>query len=442
MQKKRRAFTGTFIDLFAGCGGLSLGLLRAGWKGLFAVESDPMAFETFRVNLVEKQQKPRFDWVKGLRKRPYHLSTILRNYTRLLVSLRGKVDLVAGGPPCQGFSVAGKRDISDPRNKLMWQYIRFVKLVRPKVLLIENVRGMAVTFDGQKEPYSARFLRALEKIGYTCFAEVHKASEFGVPQERPRYIIIGIRNRCFSRQAIATAGSRLPALIEGARSAFLAMVGLAANRPVSVRNAISDLEVKGQALEPCPDARKREQVRYKRPRTKYQRLLHGSFAGEMNSMRLASHLASTEKKFKKLIGYCRARKRMGVQLNSKERKVLRNRKHTVVVLHPDKPSHTLTTLPDDLLHYSDPRILTVREYARLQSFPDWFKFRGKYTTGGDQRVQECPRYTQAGNAVAPFVAQVLGSALIGLLVELEEGVEPRAGRRERHAAIQASAPQI
>lgn len=437
MQKNRRAFTGTFIDLFAGCGGLSLGLLRAGWKGLFAVESDPMAFSTFRANLVDRPQQPHFEWAQGLRKRPYHLSTILRNYSGLLSRLRGKVDLVAGGPPCQGFSVAGKRDIGDPRNKLMWQYIKFVKIVRPKLLLIENVRGMAVTFDGQKEPYSARFLRALEKIGYACFAEVHKASEFGVPQERPRYIIIGVRKRCFSPEAIARAESRLPAVIEGARLTFLAMLGLSANSPVSVRDAISDLEVKGQTLEPCPDARKREQVRYRRPRTKYQRLLHGSFSGEMNSMRLARHLTSTGKKFKKLIGYCGTHERMGVQLNAKERKVLRNRKHTVVVLHPHRPSHTLTTLPDDLLHYSDPRILTVREYARLQSFPDWFEFGGKYTTGGERRVRECPRYTQVGNAVAPFVAQVLGSALIGLLVELEEGQQPRETRRERAAVEHA-----
>jgi DNA (cytosine-5)-methyltransferase 1 len=427
MQKKRRVFTGTFIDLFAGCGGLSLGLLRAGWKGLFAVESDSMAFDTLRANLIDRPQNPRFEWVQGLRKRPYHLSTILRNYCTLLSGLRGEVDLVAGGPPCQGFSVAGKRDISDPRNKLMWQYIKFVKLVQPKLLLIENVRGMAVTFDGQKEPYSARFLRALEKIGYACFPEVHKASEFGVPQERPRYIIVGLRKRSFSREVIARAESRLPSAIEGARVTFLAMLGLSATRPVSVRDAISDL--KGQALEPCPDARKRKQVRYKRPRTKYQRILHGSLRGEMNSMRLASHLPATKKKFKKLIRYCRVHKRMGVQLNSREREVLRNKKQTVVVLHPDKPSHTLTTLPDDLLHYSHPRILTVREYARLQSFPDWFQFRGKYTTGGDLRVRECPRYTQVGNAVAPFVAQVLGSALIGLLVDLEEGAHTRVVRR-------------
>jgi DNA (cytosine-5)-methyltransferase 1 len=154
-------------------------------------------------------------------------------------------------------------------------------------------------------------------------------------------------------------------------------------------------------------------------------------------MRLAHHNATTTRKFKKLIDYCRTNDRMGVKMNPDERRVLGNKKHTVAVLHPHEPSHTLTTLPDDLLHYSEPRILTVREYARLQSFPDWFEFRGKYTTGGKQRVQECPRYTQVGNAVAPFVAQVLGSALIGLLIELRDCVRHRAVPHQGRATVQA-----
>src|SRR6185295_18339239 len=87
------------------------------------------------------------------------------------------------------------------------------------------------------------------------------------------------------------------------------------------------------------------------------------------------------------------------------------KKHATVVLDANKPSHTLTTLPDDFLHYSEPRILTVRESARLQAFPDWFEFKGNYTTGGKQRVRECPRYTQVGNAVPPLLAEVIGLVL-------------------------------
>jgi DNA (cytosine-5)-methyltransferase 1 len=84
-------------------------------------------------------------------------------------------------------------------------------------------------------------------------------------------------------------------------------------------------------------------------------------------------------------------------------------------MHPEKPAPTLTTLPDDILHYRDPRILTVREYARIQSFPDWFRFKGKYTTGGASRRHECPRYTQVGNAVPPLLGQAIGSGLMACL---------------------------
>jgi DNA (cytosine-5)-methyltransferase 1 len=106
-----------------------------------------------------------------------------------------------------------------------------------------------------------------------------------------------------------------------------------------------------------------------------------------------------------------------VQLNSADRTRLGLKKTCVVPLDPSRPSHTLTTLPDDIIHYSEPRILTVREYARIQSVPDWFEFKGQYTTGGDRRVRKVPRYTQAGNAVPPLLAEALGRA-IGQLHDL------------------------
>ena len=88
-------------------------------------------------------------------------------------------------------------------------------------------------------------------------------------------------------------------------------------------------------------------------------------------------------------------------------------------MHRDKPAPTLTTLPDDVIHYSDPRILTVREYARIQSFPDWFRFLGKYTTGGKSRRHECPRYTQVGNAVPPLLGEAIGSVLMSYLALIQ-----------------------
>jgi DNA (cytosine-5)-methyltransferase 1 len=105
-------------------------------------------------------------------------------------------------------------------------------------------------------------------------------------------------------------------------------------------------------------------------------------------------------------------------LNHADRKRLGLKKKCVVPLDPEQPSHTLTSLPDDLVHYSEPRILSVREYARLQTFPDWYVFKGKYTTGGSKRVRECPRYTQVANAVPPFLAEVLGRLLAGVAAEV------------------------
>src|SRR5690606_11481164 len=107
-----------------------------------------------------------------------------------------------------------------------------------------------------------------------------------------------------------------------------------------------------------------------------------------------------------------SRSRRGVNLSEADRARLGMLKHRTVPMSPTQPAPTLTTLPDDIVHYSDPRILTVRESARLQSFPDWFTFHGKYTTGGDRRKVECPRYTQVGNAVPSLLAKAIGTGIL------------------------------
>jgi DNA (cytosine-5)-methyltransferase 1 len=149
--------------------------------------------------------------------------------------------------------------------------------------------------------------------------------------------------------------------------------------------------------------------------TTYQRLLHGNMNGDSpNSLRLAKHRDEIRQRFSKILKTCRP----GIQLSPTERRGLGIKKKCVVALNPEQPSHTLTSLPDDLIHYSEPRILSVREYARLQSFPDWYAFKGKYTTGGSKRVKECPRYTQVANAVPPFLAELLGQVLTDVRYDL------------------------
>ncbi len=130
-----------------------------------------------------------------------------------------------------------------------------------------------------------------------------------------------------------------------------------------------------------------------------------------DSHRFPNHTKLIVKRFRRMMRECPK----GVKISDTKLLGYGTHKLSFTISDPHQPSHTLTTLPDDILHYSEPRILTVREYARLQSFPDWFEFRGKYTTGGKLRTKECPRYTQAGNAVPPLLAEALGGVLVQVL---------------------------
>jgi DNA (cytosine-5)-methyltransferase 1 len=141
--------------------------------------------------------------------------------------------------------------------------------------------------------------------------------------------------------------------------------------------------------------------------------MHAGCTNPMDSMRLARHRPEISSRFHRILLECRR----GVRMDNKSREEFGTRKLRVCPMSESAPAPTITTLPDDILHYSEPRILTVRESARLQSFPDWFAFKGKFTTGGDRRTQECPRYTQVGNAVPPLLAKAIGTAISQLLNE-------------------------
>lgn len=128
----------SYIDIFAGCGGLSLGLHNAGWQGLFAIEKSPDAFKTLEYNLIKKVNH--FSWPNWLPQTHHDINIVLKQYKQELLKLQRKVDLVAGGPPCQGFSMAGRRKENDIRNNLIKSYIRFIKTIQPKIIFFENTR--------------------------------------------------------------------------------------------------------------------------------------------------------------------------------------------------------------------------------------------------------------------------------------------------------------
>lgn len=400
--------TKTFIDLFAGCGGLSLGLKEAGWQGLFAVEKTPDAFKTLKHNLIDKNVVNPFNWPEWLPCEAMTTSTLLSDYKKQLSKLNRKVDLIAGGPPCQGFSFAGRRNPNDPRNKLTEEYIEIVKILEPQYLLLENVKGFNAAFtsdDGKKTKVYAQVVKEkLEKLGYKVSHKMLNASDFGVPQPRARFIMIACKNPLENL-------SNPFDLMDSFLPEYRASKGLDPKKFTSVKEAISDLEIGRSKPIDSEDTPHFKQIKYRsRNLSNYQKLMRLKCDDEYapNSLRLARHKDETLDRFKKILKSFPK----GKSLSKADLLSLGTKKQCFTPLHPKMLSRTITTLPDDLLHYSEPRILTVRENARIQSFPDWFEFKAKYTTGGARRKEECPRYTQVGNAVPPLMAEALGETIL------------------------------
>ena len=179
------------------------------------------------------------------------------------------------------------------------------------------------------------------------------------------------------------------------------------DRPTSASEALSDLELVGKKLIPSLDGGRPGflQIEYVEPdiKSNYQSLMRAGSDSPPNSLRLPKHAPNTIVNFKRI----QLASTPGRSVSKAVREMLGIKKQAITVLGRNLPSPTVTTLPDDIIHYSEARILTVRESARLQSFPDWFEFLGKYTTGGERRKIDCPRYTQVGNAVPPLLSEAI-----------------------------------
>jgi DNA (cytosine-5)-methyltransferase 1 len=389
-----------YVDLFAGCGGISLGLHQAGLQGLFAVEKSPDAFSTLKFNLIDTHKH--FKWPEWLPVKNWNIDNLLKNEESQLKSLQGQVDLVVGGPPCQGFSLVGERRASDKRNKLIHSYLKFVELVQPRVIMFENVFGFTVKFSDSKRngkrAYSEIVISKLHELGYTdARGEIIDMSEFGVPQRRKRFIVIATRD--------GFADQIFQALFNG-RSEFLKSHGLP--KKATTYHALSDLEQK-HGVDVCPDTNGFMSGISSKAKTKLQKHLRISENDTYmpDSHRFVNHTEEAEKVFTYMLEEAPRNKR----IMGEARKEYGIKKRNVTVLDRKEPSLTITTIPDDFIHYSEPRVMTVRECARLQTFPDWFEFKGSYTTGGARRVKQTPRYTQVGNAVPPLFAEQVGLAI-------------------------------
>lgn len=395
----------TCVDLFSGCGGLSLGLGAAGFTTLFGVEAHADAFATYQHNLLDNAPQKHL-WPGWLERRAWHAEDILAMHGDNLASLRGKVDLIAGGPPCQGFSMNGLRRPDDPRSLMVDVYLRYVETIKPRLVLLENVVGFRSMKHRTGGTYSDYVARELGRLGYDTWSDVLRAADWGVPQRRPRFVLI------------AAFKTTLPGIdplqrLRVGRKAFLEARGLGSGY-TGAKAAISDLEETEEP--PILDAEWgrlgfKTLQRAIEPLTSYQRLMRVNSPEQPKDMRLPRHNATSIQRMQEILDNCER----GVCLRIEDRERLGIKKRSTTPLDPATPSPTICSLPDDLIHYSRARSMTVREHARLQSFPDWFSFHGPYTTGGTQRKDACPRYTQVGNAVPPLLAEALGEMLEGLL---------------------------
>ncbi|MGA5654706.1 DNA cytosine methyltransferase [Rahnella contaminans] len=432
-----------FIDLFSGCGGFSLGLLRSGMTGHLAIEKNSDAFDSLRKNLIDNKNY-KFIWDESKIPLMNHdIHSLLDVHSGALKEFADskKIDLIVGGPPCQGFSSAGRRDSNDPRNSLAYDYLKVVSIVKPKYVILENVKGIQYNFKNKKDvPVSHKIKAELSNLGYIPISMIEDCADWGVPQNRKRFLLFGIDASCFNLSVSSDGLMYLGAVLEEplkkalrkSQGVFLKKKNL--NRSVSVSDAISDLKafdslnnVLEQAVAEDAPGNRFMRIKDLPPfKSNYQKLMRkndNQLKSVPSGLRLARHSDRVIARFEKILHDINDKDisltyslRKGKSLPSEyANQILKTKKAIMRVLDDKTPSVTVTTLPDDILHYDEPRILTVRECARIQSFPDWYNFSGSYTTGGQRRKSSCPKYTQVGNAVPPLMSEGLGFFMINAM---------------------------
>lgn len=386
----------TMIDLFAGAGGLSEGLQESGFKSLYANEIQARYAETFAINhpdtLIDQQDIRKVDAKK------------VRSELRLQ---KGELDLLAGGPPCQGFSInAPVRSKKDERNHLFKEFLRFVDEFYPRAVLIENVPGL-VSFEGGSTLDA--ILTALHKHGYTADVRILYAPHYGVPQTRWRTIVIGLRDNCNIKEAFPNPICHAPLRVNfTSKFAGRNIISLpkAAELPsfTSVKDAIDDLPelVNGETGKELKSYRVA-------PQNEFQRIMRAGSEGVFNHQ--AARLSKINLERLEHIPPGGNWTDIPFELLPKGMQRARRSDHTKRYgrVDPKGLASTILTKCDPhwgaYFHYSQNRAFTVREAARIQTFPDTFLFAGS-------RVEQ---YEQVGNAVPPLLAAAIGRSISKIL---------------------------
>ena len=455
-----------YVDLFAGCGGLSLGIERSGGHLQLAVEKSDMASYTFYANFIDETidddswkayVKSSIENQVASRVAVSPLRDVLDNETAMSKLAATNVDVVVGGPPCQGFSLAGRRNPDDVRNKLPWEYLEFVERTSPKVVVIENVVGMSHKFAADEEAPFVQLQQALRETGrgYEVQAVAVNALHYGAPQNRPRLMIIGLRRDVADENGVSSTNKLWRSdftdeLGETPIPPLAPMPTVAKRESPTIADAIGDLQnvlpeshtKRAAALRKSTRSRadwglpktkiKRDQLANQEARNHneittqrfrlYQWLRDNSLqprlltelAAETDASLASVRMAISRASFPATSPDGTVLARTSEELLALM-KSLQTKKHSQKALAWDGPARTVVTLPDDYVHPSEPRIFTVREMARFQGFPDDFEFRGKETTGSLRRRFEVPQYSQVGNAVSPFLALAVGRMIASVL---------------------------
>ena len=354
MKKKRKP---KVIDLFSGCGGFSYGFQNAGFDVILGVDNDPIALKTFEANHKDSR------------------SLLLDLSDRKSVNKidkevgRQRVDILIAGPPCQGFSLTGTRDEQDKRNTLFYMVFELAKKRNPKAIVIENVPGLATLYGGRAKD---EILRMCDQMGYHCNYKVLYAPDYGIPQMRRRVFFVATKKRLgnfdFPRPQLK-------------KSSY-----------ISCEQAIGDLPT-------LDDLKWKDEMTYRvKARTIYQKRMR------KGSKKIYNHIGT---RHTQLVIDVIAQVPEGGNYKQLPRGVGTSRtfNEAWTRYHSKKPSKTIDTGHRNHFHYKWNRVPTVRENARLQSFPDKFIFYGNKTE----------QYKQVGNAVPPLLGKVLGLRLKKML---------------------------
>ena len=426
------------IDLFCGAGGCSEGLIQAGFHILFSSDISDMVEVTY------KHRHEQLGLIQG-KNTWFERSDIrdltgndIRKYITSLEMFKDKkmpeIDLMIGGPSCQGFSRAGRRDKSDPRNMLFGEYVRGVNEIRLKYMVLENVEGFVdMQFigykgitgieypDGSVTPFILR--NELKEIGYdTLEPQILNAADYGVPQRRNRIIFMGYRRGLnpphypkptTKPEERVTLLEAIGDLITDPEQRDKVNPNLSQYQLESVNGRtpnINGIPISATDIANTELSRQTDIVR-----ERFELFKPGESGSYLKKRVMEVGIDISDKPA--LIDLCSKQLKISksevIELFKKpgatkeQVEVLLTKKNIRQKWSPDQPSATVVTIADDYISPWEPRTFSVREMARCQSFDDSFEFLGKRTTGGLLRRKEVPQYTQVGNAVPPLLAKAV-----------------------------------